>query len=66
MIVYVMIKKDIYLTQFEYFIKKYIMFRFDVFDKTKVSTYSKARFDTKLSNEITKYCLQKIKDGMKR
>lgn len=56
MIVHVMIKKNIYLTQLEYIIID-IMFVFDVFGKTKVSTYSKARFDTKLSNEIIKYFL---------
>ena len=33
------------------------MFVFGVIGKTKISTHSKARFDTKLSNEIIKYFL---------
>lgn len=52
------IKKDLYLAQFEYFIKKYVMFRLTNYEaKTlKYSTVSNATFKNKLTSAITTYC----------
>lgn len=52
------LKKDLYIAQFEYFIKKYVMFRLTNFEtKTlKYCTVSNTNFKNKLTSAITTYC----------
>lgn len=58
------IKKDLYLAQFEYFIKKYVMFRFNTFESKdlKYCTVSNRVFKEALSNSVINYCSHLIEN----
>lgn len=60
------LKKDIYLAQFEYFIKKYVIFRltnnFEL-KNLKFCSISNTIFKEALSNAIINYCFQLVTSG---
>lgn len=61
------IKKDLYICQFEYFIKKYIMFRLISFETkhSKITSIPCTVFKEALSSAVINYCSHSIKEPYK-